>query len=270
MLETRNYAGKSTNNRKEPAWDVFFEAKLNNSANFVELRNEIIEHFLFLLDNIAEYMSRKFPASVSFEDCKQAGYMGLHNAVIAFDTEKNSSFVNYASIRIRGSILDYIRSIDPLSRQLRSMQSRFFKAKVELENKLGRQPTDEELIAKLNVSQDEFVEYSKRSPNFTTVSLNDDCTADDAKNANRLDFIKDNRCVNPVLNAEDNEIFGKLLKSYSLKERIVMTLYYKELLNLKEIGDILTLSESRVSQIRTRVLKNLYSKLGEPNKKIAS
>ena len=266
----RKKVSKSRNNssmsRKDPDWDAFIEMKEKKDDAYIENRNSIIEHYIFLLDSIAEHMSRKFPASVQFDDCKQAGYLGLHSAVEAFDPSKNANFIHYASIRIRGSILDYIRSIDPLSRQLRGMQNKFIRAKEELEKKLARTPTDEEMIEILDISKDEYEEYSKRLANFTTLSLNDDCNADCESSVQRIDLIKDDQTVKPNENAEINEIFGHLMQEFTLKERIVMTLYYKELLNLKEIGDILELSESRVSQIRSKVLAKLNTKLSEIKK----
>ncbi len=266
----RKKVNKNSNNssksRKEPDWLDFIRLKENRNDEFINRRNEIIEHFLFLLDSIADHMARKFPASIHFDDCKQAGYLGLHSAVEAFDPSKNANFIHYASIRIRGSILDFIRSIDPLSRQLRSMQSKFYRAKEELEKKLARTPTDEELIQNLKITKDEYEEYTKRLANFTTLSLHDDCNSDSDNSVLRLDLIEDNHSVNPSTKAEDNEIFGNLMHEFTLKERIVMTLYYKEFLNLKEIGDILELSESRVSQIRSKVLSKLFTKLNEIKK----
>ena len=242
----------------EPNWKRYIIAKKRKKYETQVLRNEIIEYHLVLLINIAEQMSRKFPPSVTLEDCRQSGYLGLHSAVEAFEPERNVNFVNYASIRIRGSILDYVRSIDPLSRQLRSMQSRFIKAKAELEKRFGRKPTDEELINEMKVTTEEFSEFSRRTANFTTVSLYDDYNSeDDDKSLNRLDMIIDYKIDNPQEKLEENEIFNRILKRFTLKERLVMILYYKELLSLKEIGSILDLSESRVSQIRTHVIRKL-------------
>ncbi len=251
-------------------WQGFIEAKRANVDNYAELRNQIIEKYFFLLDSISKSMAKKFPPSVSADDCKQAGFFGLLAAVEAFEPSRNVNFVQYASIRIRGSILDYVRSLDPLSRQMRSKHNKFAKTIEELEVALGRAPSDEEIAEKLGISYRELVEYAHYADIATTVSLND--AYDDEANSGfeLLDFLADKKTSEPAVILEEKEFFLDLMRGFNEIEILVMTLYYKDRLSLREIGAVLELSESRVSQIRAKALAKLNDMLSEIKTKLLS
>ena len=251
-------------------WDKFVKAKQDSCPNFCELRNEIIEQYIFLLNSIADHMSRKFPPSVTADDCRQAGFFGLCAAVEGFDPARKVNFIKYASIRIRGSILDFVRSLDPLSRQMRSKKNKFSRTIEKLEKSLARTPSDDEIKEELGISDDEFRDYFCCSVNSTIISLNEDYTLDNSESGMRiLDLVKSHHSAEPSAHLEEEEFFLDLMKGFSEKEILIMTLYYKEMLSLKEIGAVLDLSESRVSQLRSEVLIKRDEMIQELKEKIS-
>ncbi len=236
-------------------WEKYLLVKNSGTDEEIKYRNLLIEKYLYTLDFTASRMNRTFPPSITYDDCYQAGYFGLLNAVQAFDPTLNVSFMRYASIRIRGCILDYIRSIDPLSRQTRSKQSEFRKTAIEIEIESGRPPTDDEIIEKLGITYKEFSIISHKIANSSSLSLHE--INDKESDVGLIDMITNCNAEIPSVQMDKEEFFSELLKSFSDKEIYVLTLYYREMLSLKEIGAVLDLSESRVSQIKSDVMKKL-------------
>ncbi len=236
-------------------WEKYLIVKNSGTDEEIKYRNLLIEKHLYILDFTASRMNRTFPPSVTYDDCFQAGYFGLLNAVQAFDPDRNVSFMRYASIRIRGCILDYIRAIDPLSRQTRSKQTEIRRTAIEIEIKTGRPPTDEEIIEKLGISFKEFSIISHKIANSSSLSLHE--INDTESEVGLIDMITNNDADDPAIQMVKEEFFTELIKSFSSKEIHVLTLYYREMLSLKEIGAVLDLSESRVSQVKSDVMKKL-------------
>ena len=236
-------------------WEKYLLVKNTGTDDEIKYRNLLIEKYLYTLDFTASRMNRTFPPSITFDDCYQAGYFGLLNAVQAFDPSRNVSFMRYASIRIRGCILDYIRAIDPLSRQTRSKQTEYRKAAAEIEIELGRPPTDDEIVEKLGITYKEFSLISHKIANSSSLSLHE--INDKESEVGLIDMISNYKADMPSVQMDKEEFFTELLKSFTHKEIFVLTLYYREMLSLKEIGAVLDLSESRVSQIKSDVMKKL-------------
>ena len=222
---------------------------INNKAK----RDELVKSMLPRVRDIAFSIYSKFShlePSLEFEDIVQIGIIGLLDAVSKFDTSKEVKFETYAEFRIRGAILDELRREDILPRYKREVVKRVDEAINKLSTKLMREPTEEEIAKELNMNVDEVFEALRHKDNSFYLSYSDVEPF--------LANIKD--IFDPQLNTIKNELREKLaeaLKRLSDKEKLVLSLYFYEELTLKEIGEILSISESRVSQIRSEAMKKL-------------
>jgi len=227
-----------------------------------DIREKLILEYAPLVKIIAGRLSMYLGYNVEYEDLVSYGIFGLIDAIDKFDYGKGIKFETYASLRIRGSILDQIRKMDWIPRSLRQKQKRLETAMTELETRLGRVPTDEELAAELEISVDELCSWEGQSVSSTMMSL-DECI--DQGVELKETAVVNSRFETPEQVVEQEEIkriLAETLETLTDKEKKVILLYYYEELTLKEISLVMEVSESRVSQLHTKGLQKLRQRLG--------
>lgn len=233
------------------------------------LRNRLMEHYLPLVKYNAERIHAKLPDEVDVEDLMSAGIFGLMDAIDAFDLDRGVKFETYCAPRIRGAILDELRSMDWVPRLVRSRSNQVDNARKSLEMTLGRAPTDEELAAKLAVSRDEFKKIRKDAGAVGVVSLSRKWFETDSnKDVREIDVLEDARQVNPFTAVQRTDLKDLITKGLSRAERLIVILYYYEQMTMKEIGVTLDLSESRVSQMHSSILARLKAQLQHRSKEL--
>lgn len=222
------------------------------------------------MSRIALKLKQRLPNSVELEDLLGYGYIGLMDAVSKYDPEKSESFSRFAEIKIRGAMLDYLRSLDMLPRHKRKMAKELDSAWDELSAELGREPTVEELSEKLNMEDDEIVDILRYSANSQLVSLTDPII-EGADDYTLLSVLGDDK--DPPKFLEENEFFNELVEAIEAlpeREKLVLSLYYDEGFTFKEIGRILDVSEARVCQIHWRAIRRLREYLKKRGYEVAS
>ncbi len=224
------------------------------------IKQDLISHYVHLVKLVAGRLSIYLNHYVDLDDLLSYGVIGLIDAIDKFDISKNVKFETYASLRIRGAILDEIRKLDWVPRSLRKKQKDLNKVYFELENKLGRTPTDDEVANELQMTKDEYYTLIQDT-NIANLVFIEDYEL-------QVTSIKDERNDTPDSYLEKQEIMDKLkeaLETLPERERRVITFYYFEELTLKEISNILEVSESRVSQLHTKGVQRLKLKLAKYN-----
>lgn len=235
------------------------------------LRNILIERYLPLVRYIAERLLAKLPQSIELDDLTSAGIFGLMDAVNGFDLSRGVKFETYCSTRIRGAILDELRSLDWVPRIVRNKANRIDAAWRGLETELGRSPTDPEMAARLEMSVQEYEEVLNEASAITMVSLNEQTKEEQgAKTLRKIDILEDKKGVDPESELKRKEVTGFITKGLSKKERLILLLYYYEDLTMREIGATLNLSESRVCQLHSRILFRLKNQLKKHQQELLS
>jgi RNA polymerase sigma factor FliA len=233
------------------------------------LRNRLLEHYLPLVRYNAERIHTKLPDEVDVEDLMQAGIFGLMDAIDAFDMERGVKFETYCAPRIRGAILDELRSMDWVPRLVRSRSSQVDQARKKLEMELGRAPTDDELSKKMGVSKDEFSKIKKDAGAVGVVSLSRKWFETDSnKDVREIDVLEDPKQINPFSAVQKRDLKDLITKGLTRAERLIVVLYYYEEMTMKEIGVTLDLSESRVSQMHSSILARLKAQLNHRSKEL--
>lgn len=228
-----------------------------------EVREQLILEYAPLVKLVAGRLSMYLGYNVEYEDLCSYGIFGLIDAIDKFDTMKDVKFETYASLRIRGSILDQIRKMDWIPRTIRQRQRQIDTIMKEIEAAQGRPATDEEIADKLGVSLDEYADMQSQMKITGVVSLNEFMeTGAEVPTEQTTQY----RFETPEEALDKEELKQKLIEALSLlteKEQKVVTLYYYEDLTLKEIANILEVSESRVSQLHTKALQKMKAKMGD-------
>jgi len=233
------------------------------------LRNQLMEHYLPLVRYNAERIHTKLPDEVELEDLMSAGIFGLMDAIDAFDMQRGVKFETYCAPRIRGAILDELRSMDWVPRLVRSRSSQVENARKALAMELGRNPTDDEIKQRLGVDDEEFDKIRKDAGAVQTVSLSRKWFETDSnKDVREIDVLKDGRQVNPLTAVQKRDLKDLVTKGLSRAERLIIILYYYEEMTMKEIGTTLDLSESRVSQMHSSILARLKAQLQHRTKEL--
>ena len=232
-----------------------------------ELRNILMENYLHLVRYNAERIHIKLPDEVELDDLMSAGIFGLMDAIAAFDLDRGVKFETYCAPRIRGAILDELRSMDWVPRLVRSRSAKMDAAGKQLETELGRAPTNDELASRLGVSMSEFDKMAKDSSAVGVVSLNRKWYETDSnKDVREIDVLEDKRGRDPVREMHRKDLKELITKGLSRAERLIIILYYFEEMTMKEIGSTLDLSESRVSQMHSSILARLKAQMGDKRK----
>ncbi|MDH5720099.1 MAG: RNA polymerase sigma factor WhiG [Spirochaetia bacterium] len=232
-----------------------------------KIREYLIEKYAPLVKYVAGKVAVGMPHNVEFDDLVSYGTFGLLDAIEKFDPKKEVKFKTYAMTRIRGAIFDELRTIDWIPRSVRQKAKQIEKIIVELENKLGRTVDDEEIAKELDISLEEFHTMVSKISGTSLVSLNDIWHGgDDSDELSFLETIESPLNMNPDVMVEREEIKNiimEAIKKLPEKEKKVIVLYYYEDLTLKEIGEVLEVTESRVSQLHTKAIMRLRGRLSQ-------
>lgn len=237
-------------------WDEYTQTKSP------ELREKIILEYAPLVKLVAGRLSMYLGYNVEYDDLVGYGVFGLIDAIDKYDNMKAVKFETYASLRIRGAILDQIRKMDWIPRTIRQKQKKIDVAMKEIESEKGRAATDEEIAKSLGISEDEYNSWQSQMKVTGVVSLNEFMDAGTEIPAQSDEQHRFDSPEEVVEKAELKQVLEKALEILTDKEKKVILLYYYEDLTLKEISNVLEVSESRVSQLHTRALQKLKSKMG--------
>jgi RNA polymerase sigma factor for flagellar operon FliA len=235
------------------------------STGSPEVREKIILEYAPLVKVVAGRLSMYLGYNVEYEDLVSYGIFGLIDAIDKFDCMKDVKFETYASLRIRGAILDQIRKMDWIPRTIRQKQKRIDAAIKEIETQHGRSATDEEIARLLGITDEEYLDWQSQMKITNVVSLNE-FLEQGSEVSNEAGSTKSAVFDSPEEILERDELKKMLAQALELlteKERKVIVLYYYEDLTLKEISNILEVSESRISQLHTRALQKMRGRLGE-------
>ena len=240
---------------------IWAEYKRTHDEN---LRNILLETYLPLVKYTAERIRAKLPDEVDLDDLVSEGIFGLMDAVDGFDPSRGVKFETYCTQRIRGAMLDHLRSLDWLPRLARSRAHRLETARQELEVKLGRAPSELELADHLGISLDELHRIQRETFSGTHVSLSKKWyETDSQKEIREIDILTDENSTDPIADIQRKDLKELITKGLNHNERLIVVLYYYEEMTMKEIGRVLNLSESRVSQMHSAILERLRSMLRE-------
>ncbi len=234
------------------------------------LRNALVENFLPLVRYNAERIGAKLPDEIDNDDLVSAGIFGLLDAIDSFDLDRGVKFETYCAPRIRGAILDELRNMDWVPRLVRSRASKLDRATRELESTLGRAPTKPELAQQMKLPPGEFEKLMRDATAVSQVSLSRKYNeTDSSKEVSEIDVLEDKRGRNPVSDIQRRDLKELVTRGLTRAERLILILYYYEEMTMKEIGGTLDLSESRVSQMHSTILKRLKEQLERRSKEFA-
>ena len=224
-------------------------------------QTKLVEKMVPLVKRVAYHFMARLPASVVVDDLIQAGLLGLLDAAKNFDDTQGAQFETYAIQRIRGSILDELRGADWLPRNVRKNLRKIEASINALEQQLGRPPREQELAESLGVSLDEYQHMLLESRGYQLLHYED---FQEAEDSDFFDVFVSQNQVGPLDVLEDQRFRRALVQAISVlpeREKIVMGLYYEQEMNLKEIGSVLGVSESRVCQLHSQAVARLRSRL---------
>jgi RNA polymerase sigma factor for flagellar operon FliA len=240
-------------------------------GNDEHARNCLMENYLSLVKYTAERLRTKLPDEVDVDDLISAGIFGLMDAVNAFDLGRGVKFETYCVPRIRGAILDELRSMDWVPRLVRSRAHKLGEAARSLEAQLGRKATERELAETMRMSLREFRKLQRDAHATGVVSLSRKWFETDSnKDVREIDVLEDKRSEDPVRIAQRRDLKDLVTRGLSRAERLIIVLYYFEEMTMKEIGETLDLSESRVSQMHSAILGRLRHQLDKRQKELAA
>lgn len=232
-----------------------------------QVRQKLLEEYLPLVKSVAGRMAMGFPRSVELSDLVSTGVIGLVEALSNYDPSRGVKFETYAVPRIRGAILDELRSLDWVPRSTRAKSREIEKAMSKLENKLGRAPSNGELAKSLKISTDDLFSDLGDVSSTTILSLDELIyKEEDNRQIPRVETVEALNHENVLGNLEKEELKAYIVSAISHlseQERLVVALYYYEELTLKEIGEVMQISESRVSQIHTKAVLKLRGMIKE-------
>ncbi len=244
--------------RLEQLWNTY---KRTGDA---QARDELLNEYIPLVKYVAGRMAMNLPSSVEVGDLESFGFFGLLDAMEKFDETRNVKFETYAGTRIRGAILDGLRSMDWVPRSVRAKIRTLESQVYTLTNELGRSPSDNEMAAALELTPERYYELLSEVKGVNLFSLDEAATTDrEGDKFKILDLVIDGEILpdHRVVHSESIEELTVAVEGLSKREQLVLGLYYHEELTLKEIGHVLDVSESRVSQIHTKAVLTLRSKL---------
>jgi len=239
---------------------VWIEFKKDQSDQ--SLRNRLMERYLPLVRYNAERVWSKLPEGVDLNDLISAGVFGLMDAIEAFDMDRGVKFETYCVPRIRGAMLDELRTMDWVPRLVRSKASKLEAARKAVVAKTGRPPTDAELAAEMGLSVQEFEKHKSEASAIGLTSLNKKWYETDSyKDVREVDVLQDAKGEDPTGGIQKLDVMKVVTKGLNRNERLIIILYYYEELTMKEIGNTLGLSESRVSQMHSSIVGRLKEQL---------
>jgi len=255
--EARKAAARAQDEEDQKLWQQY---KVSRDQR---IKDSLIMKYASFVKYVAGRIAVNLPSNVEFDDLVSYGILGLIDAIDKYDTARNVKFKTYAKTRIRGAIFDELRVLDWTPRSIRQKARKLEKAYAKLEGKLGRDATDEEIAEFLKIDISELHKLFDETKKSLLLSL-DEIFYDDEEGSSRFDFVENQKSDNPQLKIEEAEakrILADAISKLSERERMVITLYYYEDLTSKEIGKILGVSDSRVSQLHTKAILRLRGRL---------
>jgi RNA polymerase sigma factor FliA len=261
---TFKFQAAATINKKKGTSDepiaLWREYKATRSES---ARNRLMETYLPIVKYTAERVAAKLPQNVDVDDLMSAGVFGLMDAIDGFDLDRGVKFKTFCSQRVRGAMLDELRANDWVPRLVRTKATHLEHATRALESELSRPPTDIELAERLGMTLGQLDELAKEASATSIVSFSEKWQEqDDTHSFQAVDLLEDRRAESPVDELQRKDVMEMVTKELTLKERLIVLLYYFEELTMREIGLVLDLSESRVCQLHTRILARLKGRLG--------
>lgn len=231
-------------------------------------KDTLIRSHLTMINFLVERMVTQVPSYVTRDEIRSAAMLGLVDAANRFDPAKGVMFKTFAERRIRGAVLDEVRRMDWFSRTLREKHSRLCRAMDRLEKKLGRSPEEEEMADELEITLEQYHKLLNEVSHLGCISLNESID-DEGSGRAIIDNLEDTDAVNALGRLESLELRSEMaehISRLSEKERLVVALYYHEELTQKEIAEVLSISEGRVSQIHSQALLKLKVRLSRRTK----
>ncbi len=230
-----------------------------------ENREEVIKQYSPMIKYVANRIAMRLPPHIEVDDLISVGVLGLMDAITKYDSSRGAKFKTYAEFRVRGAILDELRSMDWVPRSIRQKASKVDKVVQGLQAKLRRTPEDEEVAQEMGLSLDQFHETLNETKSIPIFSLEDlGIAKESGDQQSLLDCLAGKADADPqtqIRLVELKEIIAKAIDALPEKERLMVSLYYYEELTMKEIGAVLDITESRVSQIHSKAVYRLRTKL---------
>jgi RNA polymerase sigma factor for flagellar operon FliA len=241
------------------------------SSDDERARERLVVAYSPLVKYVAGRMASGLPAHVDEADLISYGLVGLISAISRFEPEREIKFETYAITRIKGAIIDELRSLDWVPRSVRARARAIEKANAKLEHKLQRAPVDEEVAAELGVSVQEFRDSLLQISNSTIAALDELWTVSDASGdqVSLLDTLQDPDAPDPVAAMDQVDLKDRMSDAIARlpeREKLVIALYYYENLTLREIGEVLGVTESRISQLHTKAVLRLRGRLSDEDR----
>ena len=238
-------------------WNKYLETRAD------EDRNVLVENYASLVQIQAARLSRKLPAQISYDEICSAGYDGLIEAVEGYNPERKAKFETFCQQRIVGAVMDWLRSLDPQSRTVRTFEKRRMNVREILDTELGRPPMHHEVAKEMGLSQDRYDQLARisqlgREVHFSAMDPRD--SSGHGRSGDRAWDVGDTKQIDPSARMTRTMLTEFITRGLSREERLVLILYYYEDLTMAEIGVVLDLSESRVSQIHKDVVGRLRNR----------
>ncbi len=250
----------------EDIWGLYQEVRVKGpefKSELEQIRNVLMERHYPLVKYIAERLLQTLPKSIQIDDLISAGLFGLMDAIRGFDPERGIKFKTYCTTRIRGSILDQLRSQDWVPRLVRLKAGRIDKALQRLTGQMGREPTHAELAEELDMDHQELTKEIQAGSAKAMYSLSDKWEdRDDDSSMEKVDVLEDKRSIDPMGELNKQDMMGYITRSLTHKERFIIEQYYQVGHTMREIGEMLSLTESRVCQIHSNVMARLKGLFG--------
>jgi RNA polymerase sigma factor for flagellar operon FliA len=252
--------------QETPMEALLREAKAEHDEIPADLREQIVLEHTPLIRYIVNRIAVRLPSHIDLDDLHNTGVIGLMDAIEKYDPEKNCKFKTYAEFRIKGAILDQLRSLDWVPRSVRQKSRRLERAYGEVEQRLGRSASEDEVADSLGLQIEKFHELMNQVRGISLVNLEEirGTNPDGDRAGTFADIVEDVHSENPFATlklTEMKQVIAMTIATLPEKERLVVSLYYYEDLNMKEIGGILGITESRVCQIHTKAALRLRAKL---------
>ena len=228
----------------------------------VKERNKIIEEYLPMIQCVARRISSRLPAHIHYNDLISSGVIGLMDAIKKYDSNRNNKFKTYAEFRVRGAILDALRSQDWTPRSIRDKAKRIDKITKALEQKFSRTPKEQEIADALEMSLEGYHIMLNQTQEVSVISIDESTIFNHTDKGFVLKMLEDTDSSLSRLNRKSvHKIIIDAIKELPERQRIVLSLYYYEEFNLRKIGQILKVTESRVSQLHAQAIEKLRNKL---------
>ena len=230
-----------------------------------ENREEVIKRYSPMIKYVANRIAMRLPPHIEVDDLISVGVLGLMDAISKYDSSRGAKFKTYAEFRVRGAILDELRAMDWVPRSIRQKASNVDKVVQALQAKLSRSPEDEEVAKEMGITLDQFHDTLNETKSIPIFSLEDlGIAKESGEQQSLLDCLAGKADADPqtqIRLIELKEIIAKAIDALPEKERLMVSLYYYEELTMKEIGAVLEITESRVSQIHSKAVYRLRTKL---------